>query len=121
MIKRNYLVIIECLSGIEMKKIKEKMNKVVYLGLPILQIGKAIMYKFWYDYIKQKYPNNAKLCYMDTDRFIIHMKTEDFYEICYLEKTFDTSHYEVDRPLKEGNNKKVIELMKEELEGKLIT
>ena len=38
------------------------------------------MYEFWYDYIKPKYQNNAKLCYMDTDSFIINIKTEDFYE-----------------------------------------
>ena len=38
------------------------------------------MYKFWYDYIIPKYGYRAKLCYMDTDSFIIHIKTEDFYE-----------------------------------------
>ena len=37
------------------------------------------MYEFWYDYIKPKYQNNRKLCHMDTDSFIIHIKTEDFY------------------------------------------
>ena len=38
------------------------------------------MYEFWYDYIKPKYQDRAKLCYMDTDSFIIHVKTEDFYK-----------------------------------------
>ena len=38
------------------------------------------MYEFWYDYIKSKYKDKAKLCYMDTDSFIIHIETEDFYE-----------------------------------------
>ena len=38
------------------------------------------MYEFWYDCIKSKYQNNAKLCYMDTDSFIIHFKTEDVYK-----------------------------------------
>ena len=51
------------------------MNKPVYLGLSILEISKTIMYEFWYDYIKPKYQNNTKLCYMDTDNFIIHIKT----------------------------------------------
>ena len=51
------------------------MNKPVYLGLPILEISKTLMYGFCYDYIKPKYQNNAKLCCMDTDSFIIHIKT----------------------------------------------
>ena len=70
----------ENLLAIEMKKIKVKMNKPVYLGLSILEISKSSMYEFWYDYIKTKYQNNAKLCYIDTDSFIINIKTEDFYE-----------------------------------------
>ena len=70
----------EDLLAMEMKKIKVKMNKSVYLGLWILEISTTLMYEFWYDYIKPKYQNNAKLCYMDTDGFIIHIKTEDFYK-----------------------------------------
>ena len=66
--------------AIEMKIIKVKMNKPVYLGLSMLEISKTLVYEFWYDYIKPKYQNNAKLCYMDTDSFIINIKTEDFYE-----------------------------------------
>ena len=70
----------EKLLATEMKKIKVKMKKAVYLGLSILEISKTLMYEFWYDYIKPKFQNNAKLCYMDTDSFIINIKTEDFYE-----------------------------------------
>ena len=62
----------------EMDKIK--MNKPVYLGLSILEITKTLMYEFWYDYIKPKYQNNGKLCYADTDSFIIHIKIEYFYK-----------------------------------------
>ena len=47
------------------------MNKPVHLGMPILDISKTLMYKFWYDYIKPKYKDRAKLCYTDTDSFII--------------------------------------------------
>ena len=81
------------------------------------------MHEFWYDYIKQKYQQNAKLCYIDTDSFIIHIKTEDFFEHIAddVKKRFDTSNYEVDRPLLIGKNKNVIELMKNELEGKIVT
>ena len=56
------------------------MNKPVYLGLLILEISKKLMYEFSYDYVKPKYQDNAKLCYMDSDSFIISIKTEDFYE-----------------------------------------
>ena len=100
----------EKLLAIESKTIKVKMNKPVYLGLSILEISKTLMYEFWYDYIKPKYQDNAKLCYMDTDSFIINIKTEDFYEnITHdAEKRFDTPNYEVNRPLPKGKNEKVI-------------
>ena len=113
----------EDLSIIEMNKTKVKMNKPVYLGLSILEISKILMYEFWYVYIKPKYGNNVKLCYMDTDSFIMNIKTEDFYKDIAndVEKRFDTSTYEVNRPLSIGKNKKVIGLMKDELGGKIIT
>ena len=62
------------------KKAKAKINKPVYLGLSILEITKTLMYGFWYDYIKPKYQNNAKLCHMDTDDLIIDIKTEDIHK-----------------------------------------
>ena len=72
------------------------MNKPVYLGLSILEISKILMYEFWYDYIKRKYQNNAKLCYTNTGSFIINVKTEDFYEDIANDvgKRFDTSNYD---------------------------
>ena len=73
-------LISENLSIIEMKKTKVKTNKPIYLGLSILEISKILMYEFWYDYMKPKYDNNIKLCYMDTDSFIMNIKTNDFYE-----------------------------------------
>ena len=63
------------LLAIEIKKIKVKMNKPVYLGLSILEISKTLMHEFWYDYIKPKYQNNAKLY---TDSFAIHIKLKIF-------------------------------------------
>ena len=56
------------------------MNKPVYVGLSILDLSKTLMYKFWYDYVKPKYGGNAKLCYMDTGSFIVHVKTCDIYK-----------------------------------------
>ena len=68
----------ENLLEIEIKRIKVKMNKPVYLGLSILEISKTLMYEFWCDYMKPKYGDNVKLCYMDTDSFTLHIKTKDF-------------------------------------------
>ena len=83
------------------------------------------MYKFYYDYMKPKYSENLKLCYMDTDSLLYSSKTEDFYtDIAdYVEEKFDTSNYNNDdaRPLPIGKNKKVIGLMKDELGGKIMT
>ena len=72
--------------------------------------------------MKPKYGDNVKLCYMDTDNFIIYIKTEDFFEDIAndVESMFDTSNYEVNRPLPEGKNKKVIGLMKDEMGGYII-
>ena len=73
--------------------------------------------------MKPKYNNNVKLCYMDTDSFIINIKTEEFHKDIAndADKRFDTSNYEVNRPLPTEKNKKVIGLMKDELGGKIIT
>ena len=106
-----------------MKKTKVKINKPIYLGLSLLEISKTLMYEFWCDYMKPKYGDNVKLCSMDTDIFIIYIKTEDFYEDIAndVEKRFDTSNYEVDRPLPTGKNKQVIGLMRDELGGTIMT
>ena len=113
----------EGLSIIEMKRTKVKINKPIYLGLSILDISKILMYEFWCDYMKPKYGNDVKLCYMDKDSFVMNIKTEDFYKDIAndVEKRFDTSNYEVNRPLPTGKNKKVIGLMKDELAGNIIT
>ena len=101
-------LISENLSIIEMKKVKVKMKTPIYLGLSILDISKRIMYKFWYDYMKKKYGDMVKLCYMDTDSLIMNIKTKDFYKDIAqdIEERFDTSNYGVDRPLAKGKNKK---------------
>ena len=96
------------------------MNKPVYLGLSILDTSKTLMYEFWYDHIKSKYQNNLKLCYIDTDSFTIHIKTEDFYKDIAndVEKRYDTSNYKIKKPLPIVKNEKKIDLMKDELKGK---
>ena len=106
-----------------MKKTKVKMNKPIYLGLSILEISKILMYEFWYDYMKPKYNDNVRLCYMDTDSFIMNIKTNDFYKDISddVDNRFDTSNYKVKRPLLMGKNKKVMHLMKDGLGGEIIT
>ena len=111
------------LLAIEMKKKKVKMIKPVYLGMSILDISKTRMYEFWYDYVNPKYKDKTKLCYMDTDSFVINIFTEDFFEDINndVERWFDTSNYDKNdkRPLPIGMNKKVIRLFKDELGGKI--
>ena len=116
----------EYLMAIEMKKTKVKMKKAVYLKMPILDISKKLMYEFWYDYIKPKHGDKAKLCYMDTDSFIIHIIAEDFYKDITndVEKWFYTSNYDENktgkRPLPVTKNKNVIRLFKDKLGGRIM-
>ena len=115
----------ENLMGCEMGKIKVKMNKPVYLSQAILDLSKLVMYEFHYDYMKSKYGENLKLCYMDTDSLVYHIETEDFYKDIAkdVNARFDTSGYSKEdaRPLPIGLNKKVIGLMKDELGSKIMT
>ena len=105
------------LLAIEMRKTQILMNKPVYLGLSILDRNKTAMYILVYDYLKPKYDKNAKICYMYTGSFIVHVTTNDIYnDIAEDVKTrFDTSNFEVDRPLPKG----LIGLMEDELGGKI--
>ena len=80
------------------------MNKSVCLGLSILEICNILMWEFWYDFVKPKYGEKAKLYDMDTDSYIVYIKTEDIYPDIEkdVETRFDTSNYELDRPLSKG-------------------
>ena len=111
----------ENLMGCEMGKIKVVMNKPVYLGQAILDFSKIVMYEFHYDYMIPKYGDRLKLCYMDTDSLVYHIRTEDFYaEIADDVQTRYIWLYS-HRPLPVGPNKKVIGLMKDKLEGNIMT
>ena len=131
--RRNYLVsepnfhttkfFTESSLIIEMKKTKILMNKPVYLGLSILKLSKILMCESWYDYVKPKYCERVKLCYMDTDSFFVYIKTDDVYEDIPedVETRFDTLNYTLDRLLPKGKNKIVIGLIKNELGGTIMT
>ena len=97
------------------EKTEIPMNKPVYLGLLILELSKMFKYEFRYDYVKPKYGENTKRCYMDIDSFIVHVKTDDIYKDLAVdfETRFDTSNFDLYRPLPKGKNKKVIGPMKD--------
>ena len=115
----------ENLIAIEMRKAEVLTDKPIAVGQAVLEISKTLMYRFWYDYLKPKYHDKAKLCYMDTDSFILHIQTDDFFEdiSCDVHKWFDTSNYDKNdnRPLEIGKNKKVIGKFKDELGGEILT
>ena len=95
------------------------MDKPIYLEMAILDISKTLTYEFWYDYLKPKYKDKVKYCYMDTDSFVIYIFTEDFYKDIAdnVEEWFYTSNYDENdkRRLEIGLNKKVIGKFKDEL------
>ena len=95
----------ENLMAIEMKKTKVKMNKPIYLGMSILDISKSLMYEFWYDYIKPKDQERAKICCMDTGSFVVYKDIAN-----HFDEWFDTLNYRKDdkRPLTINKNKKKI-------------
>ena len=99
------------------------MNKLVYLGLSILELSKISMHDFLYDYVKPKYGEKAKICYVDTDSFIVYIKTDDNFKNIMkdVETRFGTVKFELDRLLPKGKNKNLIGLIKGKLDGKNMT
>ena len=107
--RKNYLVsepnyhttkfFTENILAIEMKtKAEIIMSKPVYLGLSILELSKILMHEFWYHYVKPKYDEKAKLCYMHANSFVVYIKTNDIYRDIAenVETKFDTSNYELE-------------------------
>ena len=72
-----------------------------------MEISKIVEYEILYDYVKPNYGERAKLCYKDTDSFIVYKKTEDInVDIGKgVETRFETSNYKFDRSLPKGKNK----------------
>ena len=111
--------------AIEMRKTEVLMDKAIAVGQALLDISKTLMYELWYDYLKPKYQDKVKLCYMDTDSSFAYVETDDFYEDIAndVNELFDTSKYDKNdnRQLAIGENKKVIGKFKDELDGKIMT
>ena len=89
------------------------MNKSAYLDLPILDHSKTVMYEFWYDHVKTKYVIWIQTVYVKTGNIYKDIEED-------IETRFDTSNFEIDRPLPKGKIEKVIQLMKDGLGGKII-
>ena len=113
------------LMAIEMKKTKVYMNKPVYVGQAVLDISKTLVYEFFYGYLKPRYGDKVKLCYVDTDSFIFYVETEDFYKDIMpdLDTWFDNSkiNNKLDRPIPKGINDGILGMFKDELKGEAMT
>ena len=112
----------ENLLATEMKEINLKMNKLIYLGMTILDVSKILMHEFWYGYLKPKYKENLNLCYVDTDSFIFSIKIRDWYKTISdgIEQRFDTSNIQAKVPIKKGVNKKIFGMMKDKPNGEIM-
>ena len=78
------------------------MKKALCSALSILEINKIVVHKFSCDYMKPKYrKKKAKLCCVDTDNFIVNIKTKDMQQDIAegVDARFDTSNYELERAL----------------------
>ena len=98
------------------------MNKHDYLGLSILQLSKSVMYEFRYEYVKLKCYGKTKFCYIDKKSFFLSLKTDDIYKDTAknVERSLETSKYDLNRSVLKVNNKKVIAAMKDKLGGKVL-
>ena len=114
----------EELIAVHMKRTSLTFDKLVYLGMCILDLSKTIMYEFHYKYIKPKYGDKAKLLFTDTDSLMYEIKTEDFYKDISgdVKDRFDTSDYPPNHPsgIPTGCNKKVLGVFKDEVAGRNI-
>ena len=119
------------LIAVHMQKTEVYFNKPVYVGQAILDLSKTLMFDFHYNYIKNKYPvekenkNRVELMFTDTDSFLYHIYTDDFYKdiSCDIKEKFDTSDYPLNHKsgIQTGVNKKVVGMFKDEVAGKQIT
>lgn len=106
-------------GAVEMKKTSITLNKPMYLGAAILDLSKEVMYAMWYKTIKPAFGDRASLVYMDTDSFVLELRTMDKIEdLKSIASSLDTSNYPHDHPLHSTTNEKVLGKFKDELSSK---
>lgn len=121
---QDYEVLSDDLTTITNKKASVKFDKPIYLGMCILDYAKLLMYKFYYDTAEPLWPGN-EILYHDTDSLVLSIPCtrkkleEDMMSI--RDKHLDTSDYPTSHPLFTNANKKVPGLMKDELNGRIMT
>ena len=109
------------LVALSKSKLALKLKKPAYIGMFILELSKVLMYKFHYDYIKNKYDNKSKLLFTDTNCLMYEIKTEDVYEDFNSDKEkFDFSNYSTKSKYDDNSNKLVIGKTKDETGGSTI-
>ncbi|XP_020299268.1 uncharacterized protein LOC109863417, partial [Pseudomyrmex gracilis] len=116
-------VFAEDLVAIELCRLEVLFNKLLYVGMCILDISKTCLYKFQYDYMAPLYGDDCKILYTEIDSLIYHIKCEDVYENMKHDiARFDTSDYPVNNPYNMPHaNKKVPWLIKNENNGAVMT
>ena len=119
---KDYTIYNEKLAGIHLDPATITLNKPSYVGIAILELSKVKMYDFFYNNIKARYGDRAKLLMTDTNSTFLRVETDDLYEDMGddIPTTYDTSNYPDDHPAKLPKmNEKVIGMMKDELKGKI--
>ena len=114
----------EHLVAIELRKLKVKFDKPIYVGMSVLDVSKVCLYELHYEYMRAKFDDRCKVLYTDTDSLLYLLRCEDAYEALKSDVSarFDTSDYAVDNPYDMPRvNKKVPGLMKDENNGAVMT
>ena len=106
------------LVAIRKNKVTLILNKPAYIGMCILELSKVLMYEFHYDYTKNKYVNNSRLLFTDTDSLMYEIKTEDVYKDFSNDKEmFDFSNYSTKSKYYDNSKKLVVGKMDNETAG----
>ena len=109
------------LDAISKSKVTLRLNKSAYIGMCTLELSKVLMYELYFGYIKNKYGNNWRLLFTDTDSLMYEIKTEDIYEdFSNNKEMFDFSDYSTNSKYYDNSNKLVIGKIKDETAGAAI-
>ena len=118
---KSHRIFSEDLVGVEMTRVKVKLNKPIYVGMSVLDLSKHTMYDFYYNHLKKLYGNRVSLLLTDTDSFLIKCQTRDiFQDMSTYAHLFDTSDFPKDHFLHSDTNKKVLGKMKSETNEKSV-